>query len=104
MRNGRPQQVVADNVVMACFNNIIRFIVPSLPEDQKQALAYASKVPLFYTNVLLRDWEPWKKLGVREILAPNGYHTWVSLDYPVSLGQYQFTTDPRRTHHRMHGA
>jgi spermidine dehydrogenase len=95
MRNGRPQQVVADNVVMACFNNIIRFIVPSLPEDQKQALACASKVPLFYTNVLLRNWEPWKELGVREILAPNGYHTWVSLDYPVSLGQYQFPTDPR---------
>jgi spermidine dehydrogenase len=95
VRDGRSQQVVADNVVLACFNNIIRFIVPSLPEDQKHALAYASKVPMQYTNVLVRNWEPWKKLGVHRIEAPNGYHTWTSLDIPVSLGRYQFPTDPR---------
>lgn len=95
VRDGRPQQVVADNVVMACFNNIVRFIVPSLPEDQKRALAYASKVPMQYTNVLVRNWEPWKKLGVDRIQAPNGYHTSVSLDIPVSLGRYEFPTDPR---------
>ena len=94
-RNGRAQQVVADNVVMACFNNIIRFIVPSLPDDQKRALAYPSKVPLYYTNVLVRNWESWKKLGVKEILAPNGYHTFSMLNFPVSLGRYQCPTDPR---------
>ncbi len=95
VRDGRPQQVVADNVILACFNNIIRFIVPSLPEDQKQALSYASKVPMQYTNVLVRNWEPWKKLGLDRIEAPNGYHTSVSLDIPVSLGKYEFPTDPR---------
>jgi spermidine dehydrogenase len=95
MRGGRAQQVVADNVVMACFNNIIRFIVPSLPEEQKRAQAYASKVPMQYTNVLVRNWEPWKKLGVDRIQAPNGYHTSASLDIPVSLGRYEFPTDPR---------
>lgn len=95
VRNGRLQQVVADSVVMACFNNIIRFIVPGLPEEQKHALMYASKVPMQYTNVLVRNWEPWKKLGVARIQAPNGYHTSVSLDIPVSLGSYEFPSDPR---------
>jgi len=94
VRDGKRAQVIADNVVMACFNNIIRFVVPSLPEDQKQALAYASKVPMQYTNVLVRNWQPWKKLGVSLILAPNGYHTYVSLDIPVSIGDYKCPKDP----------
>jgi len=95
VKDGRRFQVVGDNVVMACFNNIVRFLVPSLPEDQKQALAYASKVPMQYTNVLVRNWEPWKKLGVSSIQAPSGYHTWASLDFPVSIGDYACSTDPR---------
>jgi spermidine dehydrogenase len=94
VRDGKPIQVTGGNVVMACFNNIIRFIVPTLPEEQKQALAYASKVPMQYTNVLVRNWEPWKKLGVSGIQAPNGYHTSVSLDIPVSIGRYECPTDP----------
>jgi spermidine dehydrogenase len=61
---------------------------------EKQALAYASKVPMQYTNVLVRNWEPWRKFGVKSIVAPNGYHTRVSLDIPVSIGRYQFPTNP----------
>ena len=38
---------------------------------------------MLYTNVLVRNWEPWKNLGVNSIHAPNGFHTWVSLDIPV---------------------
>ena len=95
VRDGKPYQVTAGNVVMACFNNIIRYIVPELPDAQKEALGYASKVPMQYTNVLVRNWQPWKKLGVHTIEAPNGYHTWVALDIPVSIGRYEFPTDPR---------
>jgi spermidine dehydrogenase len=95
VRGGKPYQVTAGNVVMACFNNIIRYIVPELPDAQQEALSYASKVPMQYTNVLVRNWEPWKKLGVHTIQAPNGYHTWVALDIPVSIGGYSFPTDPR---------
>ncbi len=95
VRDGKQYSATGGNVVMACFNNIIRFIVPDLPSDQKQALAYATKVPMQYTNVLVRNWEPWRKLGVKSIEAPNGYHTWVSLDIPVSIGTYRFPSDPR---------
>jgi spermidine dehydrogenase len=38
MQDGRPYQVVGDNAVLACFNNIIPHIVPELPEAQKKAL------------------------------------------------------------------
>jgi len=42
---------------------------------------------------LVRNWAPWRKLGVQRISAPNGYHTYAGLDFPVSLGDYQFPTD-----------
>jgi spermidine dehydrogenase len=46
------------------------------------------------TTVLVRNREPWRRLGVRSIDAPNGYHTMVFLDYPVSIGNYKFPSDP----------
>lgn len=90
VKDGKTCRVRGRNVILACFNNIIRFIVPDLPEEQKKALAYASKVPMQYTNVLLRNWRAWKKLGVSRISAPHGYHTSLGLDFPVSLGDYKF--------------
>jgi spermidine dehydrogenase len=94
IKDGKSCRVRGGNVILACFNNIVRFIVPDLPEEQKQALAYASKVPMQYTNVLLRNWRPWKKLGVSQVSAPHGYHTYLHLDYPISLGDYKFNNSP----------
>ena len=87
-------RVRGGNVIMACFNNIIRFIVPSLPDDQKQALAYASKVPMQYTNVFLRNWKAFSKLGIQSVSMPTGYHPGFGLDYPVSMGDYSFAASP----------
>jgi spermidine dehydrogenase len=89
-RGDRRCRVQGRNVVMACHNNIIRHIVPDLPEAQRTALSYASKVPMQYTNVLLRNRRAWQRLGVRSVLAPNGYHTELELVPPVSLGGYTF--------------
>ena len=94
MKDGKVHRVRGGNVIMACFNNIIRFIVPDLPEKQKTALAYASKVPMQYTNVLVRNWQAFKKLGVSSVSSPNGYHTGMNLDNPISLGSYAFASSP----------
>jgi spermidine dehydrogenase len=56
VRENHKLQVTAANVILACFNNIIPFIVPDLPAEQKDALHYASKVPLQSTSVLVRNW------------------------------------------------
>jgi spermidine dehydrogenase len=90
IKDGKACHVRGKNVILACFNNIVRFIVPDLPEAQRIALAYASKVPMQYTNVLVRNWTPWRKLGVSRISAPHGYHTHLHLDFPISLGDYKF--------------
>ena len=94
VKDGKRVSVTAANVIMACFNNIIPYIVPSLPPAQKAALLYASKVPMLYTNVLIRNWQAWAKLGVRAIHAPNGYHTTVALDTPMAIGGYASAATP----------
>ena len=95
MRGGKLQSVVARNCVLACYNGMIPYLCPELPEKQKEALSYLVKAPLVYTHVALRNWTSFAKLTVHHIVAPGGYHTYTALDFPVSLGQYQFPRSPQ---------
>jgi spermidine dehydrogenase len=94
VRSGKQQTVTAKNCVLACYNGMIPYLCPELPEKQKDALSYLVKAPLVYTHVALRNWTSFAKLNVRHIVAPGGYHTYTALDFPVSLGQYHFPSNP----------
>jgi len=94
VRGGKQQTVNAKNCVLACYNGMIPYLCPELPEKQKDALSYLVKAPLVYTHVALRNWTSFAKLNVRHIVAPGGYHTYTALDFPVSLGQYHFPSNP----------
>ena len=94
VRGGKSQTVAAKNCVLACYNGMIPYICPELPEKQKEALSYLVKAPLVYTHVALRNWTSFAKLNARHIVAPGGYHTYTALDFPVSLGQYSFPSNP----------
>jgi spermidine dehydrogenase len=94
MRGGKLHSVVARNCVLACYNGMIPYICPELPEKQKEALSYLVKAPLVYTHVALRNWTSFAKLNVHQIVAPGAYHTYTALDFPVTLGQYQFPSNP----------
>ena len=96
MRDGKLQSVRAKNCVLACYNMMIPYLCPELPEKQKEAMAYLVKTPLVYTHVALRNWTSFSKLGVRQIVAPGGYHTYTTLDFPVSMGGYAFPSDPEQ--------
>ena len=86
--------VHARAVVLACWHSVIPSLCPELPAAQKTALEFAIKVPLVYTNVFIRSWTAFQKLGVQRISTPSMFHTSVGLDFPVSLGGYQHTTNP----------
>ncbi len=88
------QTVCAANCILACWHVVIPYIAPELPEAQKAALASAQKVPLLYSNVLLRNWTAFQNLGASGIYAPGMYHTGVNLDLPVSIGGYECTKKP----------
>ena len=95
VREGKLVSVQARKCVLACYNGMIPYICPELPEKQKEALSYLVKAPLVYTHVALRSWTAFHKLGVHHIVAPGGYHTYTALDFPVSLGTYKFSSDPQ---------
>jgi spermidine dehydrogenase len=89
---GKAYKLRAPGVVMACYNTFIPYLCPEIPEKQKQALAYAERVPLIYTNVAIRNWTAFQKLGVQRISFPTGYFSHVEMDFPVSIGSYHFTS------------
>ncbi|MGA2590211.1 MAG: NAD(P)-binding protein [Bryobacteraceae bacterium] len=86
--------VRAKAVVMACWNMVIPYLCPELPETQKQALQYGAKVPLVYTVVAARNWTAFHKLGIRSVMSPGMYHTGVRLDEPVNIGKYKCPQSP----------
>lgn len=93
-RGKQLQSVRAKNCVLACYNGMIPYICPELPDKQKEALSYLVKAPLVYTHVAIRNWNAFQKLGIHQIEAPGSFHTYVALDFPVSLGEYQFPSNP----------
>jgi hypothetical protein len=94
MKDGKVHGVRARNCVLACYNSIVRFLAPELPDPQKEALAYPAKVPLVYSSVFIRNWRAFHKLGIQSVSAPNMWHTAVGLDQPVSIGEYKFAKTP----------
>jgi spermidine dehydrogenase len=93
-RDRTLHRLQAKHVVMACFNMLIPYVLGGLPEAQAAALRLNVKSPLVYTNVVVRDWQPWVKLGVHEIYAPASHHSRVKLDYPVAMGGYRHPSRP----------
>ncbi|HXV62307.1 MAG TPA: FAD-dependent oxidoreductase [Vicinamibacteria bacterium] len=94
VRDGNAESVRARHVVLGCWHMVIPLLCPELGEEQRKALVYGPKVPLVYTNVFVRDWKAFEKLGVSSISATNGYHSSISLDFPVSLGGYRHPRSP----------
>lgn len=94
VRQGTSFRVRTKATVLACNNGIIPYICPQLPEAQKKALAFQVKSPILYTNVALTNWRAWKNLGLGAVVCPTGYHVNAMIDFPVSYGDYKFSSDP----------
>ena len=93
-RRGKVYTVRAAHCIMACWHVVIPYICQELPAQQKDALSSAAKVPLLYTNVAIRNWTSFQKLGVSSVYAPGGYHAAMTLDLPVSIGGYECPKKP----------
>jgi spermidine dehydrogenase len=91
---GRFYRVRSKAVVMACWNMIIPHLAPELPAAQREALVYGVKGPLIYTNVALRNWRAFEKLGVSRVSAPTSFHESMSLTEAASLGALKHATGP----------
>jgi spermidine dehydrogenase len=94
VRGGAAHRVTAKHTVLACFHMMIPYLMPDLPQAQREALALNVKTPLVYTNVVTRNWQPWLALKVSDIAAPMSFFNHVALDFPVDLGGYRHPRDP----------
>jgi spermidine dehydrogenase len=94
MREGKLQAVRGAYCMLACYNALIPGLVSELPAEQKAALAYPVKVPMMYTNVLIRNWTAWQKLGVSSVTGPCLYYERIALDPGTTIGGYNGATTP----------
>lgn len=91
---GQVFKVRAKGCVLACWNMMIPYLCPDLPEAQKEALHYLVKVPLVYASVGIGNWKPFQKLGVQRISGPGCYWSDISLNWAVNMGEYRSPTSP----------
>ena len=94
LRDGHALTVHAQHCVLACYNMIIPYLAPELPERQKQALHQLVKTPLVYTSVAIRNARAWDKLGAGFIYSPGCYHTMARLNAIVDIGSYHSPHSP----------
>jgi spermidine dehydrogenase len=94
VHDGKLRRVKARHGVLACYNAMVPYLCPGLPDAQKKALHYCVKAPFLYTRVAIRNWETLQKLGIHQVVAPGSYHSYVALDFPVSIGAYKFPSKP----------
>jgi spermidine dehydrogenase len=80
--------------VMACWNMFIPYLVPELPSVQKAALAYNVKGPIVFSNVFLKNWKAFEKLGIENVDCPTMYHDTVTLAEPADLGGLHHARNP----------
>lgn len=94
VHDGKAHTVRGKKCIMACYNSAIPYLCPELPEEQVAGLKYNVKIPLTYTKVLARNWRAFADLGVSFVYYTNDFYKQVELDYPVSLGNYEFGSSP----------
>jgi spermidine dehydrogenase len=101
VREGKAHVVHGAHCILACWNMLIPDLCPGMSDKQKEALAYGVKVPLVYTNVLLRNRSAFERLKIHGASCLGSYFGSVELDFPVSMGGYHYsekTEDPCVVH------
>lgn len=94
VREGALRRVQARNVIYAGYGAMLPYLCPDIGKAQRSALAGSVRAPLVYVKVLVRNWQPWVKQGIHDVTNPAGFFSRLKLDYPVSLGDYRFPSDP----------
>ncbi|SOY43545.1 NAD(P)/FAD-dependent oxidoreductase [Cupriavidus taiwanensis] len=81
--SGDLHRVEARHVVLAGYNMMIPYLLPSLPAQQKAMLHNEAKAPLVYTKVALDHWQAFAALRTRRIHAPAMPYTDLWLEPPA---------------------
>jgi spermidine dehydrogenase len=94
VRAGEMYTVRARSCVLACYNMMIPYLCPEMPERQQQALRYPTKTPLIYVSVALRNWTSFRRLNISRVYAPGSYFSSIFLNPVVDIGDYRSPRTP----------
>lgn len=87
-------RVRARHAILACNNLMIPHLCPELPARQAEAIARIPRAPLVYVNAAIENWQAFAELGLASAYFPTEFYHSVSLDFPVSLGRYRYSSTP----------
>ena len=94
VQGDKAYRVKGGRCIMACYNGVVPYLCPELPEAQKEGLKYTVKPPFVYTNVLLRSGEPYYKVGAELYHCAGSFFSVVNKAPPTKLGDYQPSSNP----------
>ena len=89
LREGVLERVFARQSVLACNHSMIPYICPEMSSKQRAAQAYQVKCPLILTNVLLKNSDAFRKLGISGAYCPGSMHAEMYLLQGVNSGGYE---------------
>lgn len=93
-REGNVFSVRATACVMACFNAIIPYLCPEMPDSQKEAQKLAVRKPLVVVSVALNNWKAFAKLGVSMIFSSGVFYPVTMLNTGNGLGNNRVSKSP----------
>jgi spermidine dehydrogenase len=95
-RNERLEQVTGGACIFACWHGVIPNIAVDLPTYQAEALGQSFKLPLISGSVLIRNWEAFERMGIKDVAMP-GSKNWSAfiLDFPINMGSYESPSNPK---------
>jgi spermidine dehydrogenase len=95
VRDGRAHRVRGGTCVMACYNAVIPYLCPDLPDEQKAHLHMSVRRPFTFVNVAVRGWRAFERLGVTSVYSPSAYfHNIILDDWSNRFGEYRPSTSP----------
>lgn len=95
VNDGQAYRVRTRHTILACYNHVIPHICHETADEQVAAIGKATKTPLVYINIALRNWKAFSNLGYSSFYVPGNeiMHSF-TLDFPVSMGGYEFAKSP----------
>ncbi len=93
-KGGELKRVRAQKCILACYNMMVPYLCPEMPEAQKAALHYLVKIPMVYTTVALANWRAFDRLGIWQVYAPGSYHSLMELNPVTDIGGYSSVRSP----------
>jgi spermidine dehydrogenase len=89
VKDGELVRVAARQVVLACYNAIIPYLAPELPQERKDALSKCVKRPMLVVNTVLQNGRALKKLGIKSAQLPGSFLQNLLLVTGVNVADYR---------------